>query len=108
MRGPTRIASRFLRRGASSASGLTTVAPTVSAAGAPGPPRPPPVSGADGGLEYEVPQELLKFKMRWGGPYVLVRWAGCDASRDTLASGDLRAPAQLVARGRTLLRLRLY
>ena len=28
-------------------------------------------------------QQLLKFKMRWGRPYVLVRWAGCDASRDT-------------------------
>ena len=48
--------------------------------GAPGP--PPPVPGADGGPEYEV-QQLLKFKMRWGRPYVLVRWAGCDASRDT-------------------------
>ena len=28
-------------------------------------------------------QELLKFKMRYGRPYVLVRWAGCDASGDT-------------------------
>ena len=28
-------------------------------------------------------QQLLKFKMLWGLPYVLVRWAGCDASRDT-------------------------
>ena len=37
---------------------------------------------SDGGPEYEV-QQLLKFKMRWGRPYVLVRWAGCDASRDT-------------------------
>ena len=45
--------------------------------GAPGP--PPPVPGADGWLEYEV-QQLLKFKMRWGLPYVLVRWVGCDAS----------------------------
>ena len=38
--------------------------------------------GADGGPEHEV-QELLKFKMRYGRPYVLVRWAGCDASGDT-------------------------
>ena len=29
----------------------------------------------DGRPEHEV-QELLKFKMRWGWPYVLVRWAG--------------------------------
>ena len=62
----------------SSASGLTTVAPTVS-----GVPRARlRRSGADGGPEYEV-QQLLKFKMRVGRPYVLVRWAGCDASRDT-------------------------
>ena len=39
---------------------------------------PPPVVGADGELEHEV-QELLKFKMRYGRPYVLVRWAGRDA-----------------------------
>jgi hypothetical protein len=43
---------------------------------------PPPVLGADGRPEHEV-QELLKFKMRYGRPYVLVRWAGCDASGDT-------------------------
>ena len=43
---------------------------------------PPPVVGADGELEHEV-QELLKFKMRYGRPYVLVRWAGRDASGDT-------------------------
>ena len=43
---------------------------------------PPPVVGSGGLLEYEV-QELLKFKMRWGRPYVLVRWAGLDASGDT-------------------------
>ena len=40
------------------------------------------VIGADGRPEHEV-QELLKFKMRWGRPYVLVRWAGHDASGDT-------------------------
>ena len=40
------------------------------------------VIGADGRQEHEV-QELLKFKMRWGRPYVLVRWAGHDASGDT-------------------------
>ena len=28
-------------------------------------------------------QELLKFKMRYGRPYVLVRWAGLDAAGDT-------------------------
>ena len=49
--------------------------------GAPGPPPSPPFPGADGGPEFEV-QELLKFKMRWGQPYILVRWSGCDASRD--------------------------
>ena len=43
---------------------------------------PPPVVGSGGLLGYEV-QELLKFKMRWGRPYVLVRWAGLDASGDT-------------------------
>ena len=32
---------------------------------------PPPVWGAVGRPEYEV-QELLKFKMCWGRPYVLV------------------------------------
>ena len=46
------------------------------------PPPPSPVAGADGAAEHEV-QELLKFKMRYGRPYVLVRWAGCDASGDT-------------------------
>ena len=40
------------------------------------------MAGADGAPEHEV-QELLKFKMRYGRPYVLVRWAGCDASGDT-------------------------
>ena len=28
-------------------------------------------------------QELLKFKLRYGRPYLLVRWAGSDASGDT-------------------------
>ena len=28
-------------------------------------------------------QELLKFKMDWGRPYVLVRWAGHDAPGGT-------------------------
>ena len=42
----------------------------------------PPVVGADGSPEHEV-QELLKFKMRYGRPYVLVRWAGLDAAGDT-------------------------
>ena len=35
---------------------------------------PAPVVCADGWPEYEV-QELLKFKMRYGQPYLLVRWA---------------------------------
>ena len=38
--------------------------------------------GADGRPEHEV-HELLKFKMRWGRPYVLVCWVGHDASGDT-------------------------
>jgi hypothetical protein len=42
---------------------------------------PPPVATPDGALEHEV-QELLKFKMLYGRPHVLVRWAGCDASGD--------------------------
>ena len=37
---------------------------------------------ADGVPEHEV-QELLKFKMRHGRPYVLVRWTGRDAAADT-------------------------
>ncbi len=36
----------------------------------------------DGSLEHKV-QELLKFKMRYGRPHVLVRWAGRDALGDT-------------------------
>ena len=32
--------------------------------------------------EHEV-QELRKFKMRYGRPYVLVRWAGLEAAGDT-------------------------
>jgi hypothetical protein len=43
---------------------------------------PPPVTSADGEQEHEV-QELLRFKLRYGRPYVLVRWAGSDASGDT-------------------------
>ena len=46
------------------------------------PPPPSPVAAPDGALEHEV-QELLKFKMRYGRPHVLVRWAGCNASGDT-------------------------
>ena len=38
--------------------------------------------GADGLPEHEL-QELLKFKMRWGWSYVLVRLVGHDASGDT-------------------------
>jgi transposase InsO family protein len=43
---------------------------------------PPPIPGADGRPEHEV-AELLRFKMRYGRPHVLVRWAGRDASGDT-------------------------
>jgi hypothetical protein len=47
-------------------------------------PPPPVMIGADsdGGLEHEV-QELLRLKMRYGRPYVLVCWVGSDASGDT-------------------------
>jgi hypothetical protein len=38
----------------------------------------PIVATPDGALEHEV-QELLRFKMRYGRPHVLVSWAGCDA-----------------------------
>jgi hypothetical protein len=75
----THTDSTSLPRGASapsstwSVSAPTSVARTVSEA---------TVVGADGAPEYEV-QELLKFKMRYGQPYVLVRWAGCNASGDT-------------------------
>jgi hypothetical protein len=51
-----------------------------------GEPDPPaPVVGADSAPEHEVAQaaELLKFKMRYGRPHVLVRWTGSDASGDT-------------------------
>ena len=54
-----------------------------SAAAADDPVVPPAaVAGRDGHPEHEV-RELLKFKMRYGRPHVLVRWAGCDASGDT-------------------------
>jgi hypothetical protein len=43
---------------------------------------PPPIPGADGRPEHEV-AELLRFKMRYSRPHVLVRWAGSDASGDT-------------------------
>ncbi len=36
----------------------------------------------DGALEHEV-QELLKFKMCYGRPHVLVCWACCHASGNT-------------------------
>ncbi len=43
---------------------------------------PPPVVGADGAPDHKV-QDLLKFKMRYGRPYVLVRWAGALMRRAT-------------------------
>ena len=68
---------------------------------------PPPVPGADGVPEHEV-QELLKFKMRFGRPYVLVRWAGLDAAGDTwepldnLTNCEAAITAFEQATGRTL------
>jgi hypothetical protein len=43
---------------------------------------PAPVVGADGVPEHEV-AKLLKFKMRYGRPYVWVRWTCRDASGGT-------------------------
>jgi hypothetical protein len=43
---------------------------------------PPPVTSVDGKQEHEV-QELLRFKLRYCLPYVLVRWAGLKAAGDT-------------------------
>jgi hypothetical protein len=43
---------------------------------------PAPVVGAYGAPEHKV-AELLKFKMRYGRPHVLVLWTGRDASGDT-------------------------
>jgi hypothetical protein len=43
---------------------------------------PAPVVGADSAPEHEG-AELLKFKIRYGRPYILVRWTGSDASGDT-------------------------
>ena len=45
-------------------------------------PPPPVMIGADGGPEHQV-QELLRLKMRYGRPHVLVCWVGSDASGDT-------------------------
>ena len=42
----------------------------------------PPVLGADGDHEHQV-QELLKSKMRYRRPYVLVCRTGLDAAGDT-------------------------
>ena len=59
--------------------------------------RQRPAFKLDGVPEHEV-QELLKFKMFNGRPYVLVRWTGLDAAGDTWAPGAVRQPDQL--RGR--------
>ena len=53
---------------------------------------PPPAAGPDGVPEHEV-QVLLKFKMRYGRPYVLVRWTGLDAAGDTREPLDKRTNA---------------
>ena len=42
----------------------------------------PPAAGPHGVPEHEM-QELLKFKLRYDRPYVLVRWTGLDAAGDT-------------------------
>jgi hypothetical protein len=47
---------------------------------------PAPVVGADGAPEHELAElqsQLLKFKMRYCRPHVLVQRTGRDASRDT-------------------------
>ena len=41
-----------------------------------------PTPVPDGGVEHEVAR-ILKFRMRFGRPHLLVRWAGEDASGDT-------------------------
>jgi hypothetical protein len=43
-------------------------------------PAPP---AAAGDPAAPAVQEILKFRMRYGGRHVLVRWAGRDASGDT-------------------------
>jgi hypothetical protein len=43
--------------------------------------RDPPAAAKDPGAP--AVQELLNFRMRYGRPHVLVRWAGRDASGDT-------------------------
>ena len=43
-------------------------------------PAPP---AAAGDPAAPAVQEVLKFRMRYGRPHVLVRWAGRDASGDT-------------------------
>jgi hypothetical protein len=71
---------------------------------------PPPVIGVDGGQEHEV-QELLRLRMRYCRPDVLVRWAGSDASGDTWEQLDnLTSCAEAIAAfeqatGRSLPRL---
>ena len=44
-------------------------------------------------------QALLNFKMRWGLPNILVRWAGhgCDASRDTWEQYNLNCDDAITA-----------
>jgi hypothetical protein len=46
--------------------------------------KPAPVQDLDGQLEHEVEAILnVKFSMRAGHPYILVRWIGLDAAGDT-------------------------
>jgi hypothetical protein len=96
----TASTSTSLRRGAFSQSSTSTSSACAALGGDSDVGPPPPVSGADGAPEHQV-QELLKFKMRYGWPYVLMRWAGldCDAAGDidnlTNCEPAIRVPATL-------------
>ena len=46
-------------------------------------PAQPAAAGDPGGPAAPAVQEVIKFRMRYGRPHVLVRWAGRDASGDT-------------------------
>jgi hypothetical protein len=65
---------------------------------------PAPVVGADGTPEHEV-AELLKFKMRYGRPHVLMRWTGRGDTwepLDNLTNCEEAITAFERATGRTL------
>jgi hypothetical protein len=72
------------RRGASSPN--STSAPYLRGPAVPAPPT------AAGDPAASAVQELLKFRMRYGRPHVLVGWAGREAS------GDTREPREWLTR----------